>query len=349
MSLDLSDRDRYGDDVLFWAYLLIPPVTFGALIPVLDVLFNKVATVLNNWENHRTESEYQFHLTAKVLSFRLVNCFCSLYYYAFSGRHSILRLTVQLASFMVVGQCTKKVKEILLPCLKLKVKTWCANRALRKEMKRASDQKDDQRTPADTNSQCTSSAPARKTALSRRRLAQGGSEVWAEARLPVYRTFNDYAEVMVQFGYVTFFSMAFPLAPGFALLNNLVEIRSDAFKLCNNTRRPIAQKTSGIGVWFHALQLMSVLAVLTNLAHIGFTSDQFSQFFPNVTNAEKVVIIFAFEHAVLVVQSLVVAVSPREPAWVRRSIRREKHLSKERRRKLFAAQLRRKKDALALS
>ena len=182
------------------------------------------------------------------------------------------------------------------------------------------------------------------TALSRRRLTQGSSEVWAEARLPVYKTFGDYAEMMVQFGYVTFFSMAFPLAPGFALLNNLVEIRSDAFKLCNNTRRPVAQKASGIGVWFHALQLMSVLAVMTNLAHIGFTSDQFSQFFPNVTDAEKVVIIFAFEHAVLVVQSLVIAVSPREPAWVRRSIRREKFLSKERRRKLFAAQLMRKKE-----
>jgi hypothetical protein len=308
-----------------------------------------VATLLNNWENHRTESEYQFHLTAKVLSFRLVNCFCSLYYYAFSGRHSILRLTVQLASFMVVGQCTKKVKEVLLPCMKRKLKTWFANRALRKETKKAQEQKlPKAKTTADFTPEATeetvSAAASKKSALSRRRLEQGSSEVWAEARLPVYKTFGDYAEMMVQFGYVTFFSMAFPLAPGFALLNNLVEIRSDAFKLCNNTRRPIAQKASGIGVWFHALQLMSVLAVLTNLAHIGFTSDQFSQFFPGVTDAEKVVIIFAFEHAVLVVQSLVVAVSPREPGWVRRSIRREKFLSKERRRKLFAAQLRKKKE-----
>ena len=328
MSLDLSDRDRYGNDVLFWLYLLIPPITFGALIPVLDFFFNKVATVLNDWENHRTESEYQFHLTAKVLSFRLVNCFCSLYYYAFSGRHSILRLTVQLASFMVVGQCTKKIKEVLIPCLRRKLKTWFAQRALKKEKLKAEQKQ---------------KKVSLKT-LSRRRISQGSAEIWAEARLPVYKTFNDYAEMMVQFGYVTFFSMAFPLAPGFALLNNLVEIRSDAFKLCNNTRRPIAQKASGIGVWFHALQMMSVLAVLTNLAHIGFTSDQFSQFFPNVTDAEKVVIIFAFEHAVLVIQSIVVAVSPREPAWVRRSIKRENFLSKERRRKLIAEQLRQKRE-----
>ena len=36
----------------------------------------------------------------------------------------------------------------------------------------------------------------------------------------------------VQFGYVTLFSSAYPLAGLCALLNNMIEIRSDAFKLC---------------------------------------------------------------------------------------------------------------------
>lgn len=36
---------------------------------------------------------------------------------------------------------------------------------------------------------------------------------------------------MIQFGFITIFVMAFPLAPLFALINNALEIRIDAKKL----------------------------------------------------------------------------------------------------------------------
>ena len=40
----------------------------------------------------------------------------------------------------------------------------------------------------------------------------------------------------MQFGFITSFVAAFPLAPLFALLNNWVEIRLDAQKLVTETR-----------------------------------------------------------------------------------------------------------------
>lgn len=56
MSLSLSDRHVYGSDIQFWLYLLIPPILCGALIPMLDMMYLKLATLLNSWENHKTES-----------------------------------------------------------------------------------------------------------------------------------------------------------------------------------------------------------------------------------------------------------------------------------------------------
>lgn len=56
---------------------------------------------------------------------------------------------------------------------------------------------------------------------------------------------------VIQFGYVTCFSMSFPLAPLFALVNNFFEIRADAYKLCYNTQRPVARKAGGIGKQSH--------------------------------------------------------------------------------------------------
>ncbi|KAG8594948.1 hypothetical protein GDO81_001373 [Engystomops pustulosus] len=62
-------------------------------------------------------------------------------------------------------------------------------------------------------------------------------------------TFQDYQEMFVQFGYVVLFSSAFPLAAVCALVNNIIEIRSDAFKLCSGLQRPFGRRVDGIGQW----------------------------------------------------------------------------------------------------
>ena len=62
-------------------------------------------------------------------------------------------------------------------------------------------------------------------------------------------TFEDYLEMFIQFGYVTLFSSAYPLAALCALLNNLCEIRGDAFKLCFVHQRPFGQRVADIGTW----------------------------------------------------------------------------------------------------
>lgn len=55
--------------------------------------------------------------------------------------------------------------------------------------------------------------------------------------------------MFVQFGYVVLFSSAFPLAAVCALVNNIIEIRSDAFKLCSGFQRPFGCRVDGIGQW----------------------------------------------------------------------------------------------------
>uniref|UniRef100_A0A8C9FFL7 Anoctamin n=1 Tax=Pavo cristatus TaxID=9049 RepID=A0A8C9FFL7_PAVCR len=50
----------------------------------------------------------------------------------------------------------------------------------------------------------------------------------------------EYMEMIIQFGFVTLFVASFPLAPLFALLNNIIEIRLDAKKFVTELRRPVA-------------------------------------------------------------------------------------------------------------
>ena len=59
---------------------------------------------------------------------------------------------------------------------------------------------------------------------------------------------------VIQYGFVTIFVAAFPLAPLFALLNNVIEIRLDAYKFVTQWRRPLAARAEDIGKGMDFLQ-----------------------------------------------------------------------------------------------
>lgn len=58
-----------------------------------------------------------------------------------------------------------------------------------------------------------------------------------------------FVSAVIQFGFVTLFVASFPLAPLFALLNNIIEIRLDAKKFVAELRRPDAARAKDIGTY----------------------------------------------------------------------------------------------------
>ena len=79
---------------------------------------------------------------------------------------------------------------------------------------------------------------------------------------------DEYLELVIQYGFVTLFVAAFPLAPLFALINNVIEIRLDAYKYLTTLRRPLAQRAQDIGAWVNILQIITKISVLTNVSTI---------------------------------------------------------------------------------
>lgn len=79
-----------------------------------------------------------------------------------------------------------------------------------------------------------------------------------------YNFLREFVAVL-QYGFVTIFVAAFPLAPFFALLNNILEMRLDARKLLIFYRRPVSQRVKDIGVWYRILDSIGKLSVVTNV------------------------------------------------------------------------------------
>ena len=122
--------------------------------------------------------------------------------------------------------------------------------------------------------------------------------------------FEDYNELVIQYGFVTLFVVAYPLIPLLAMLNNAIELNVDAFKLCSVHRRPFPRPgVTSIGVWFFFLRLMSNIAIGTNIALLLFTSTLFED-----TSASTRLLIFILaEHVGLGIKCGVELLIPHEP------------------------------------
>ncbi len=84
---------------------------------------------------------------------------------------------------------------------------------------------------------------------------------------------SSFSSAVIQFGFVTMFVASFPLAPLFALINNIFELRADAMNFAVNFRRPVSEEVKNIGVWFRILEILTKISVLVNSFVIAFTTE----------------------------------------------------------------------------
>ncbi|KAM9264208.1 anoctamin-6 [Cariama cristata] len=230
------------------------------VIMILNVVYEKVAILITDFELPRTQTDYENSLTTKMFLFQFVNYYSSCFYIAFFkgkfvghpgnpvywlGKYRneecdpggcLLELTTQLAIIVGGKAIWNNIQEVLLPWVKNLIGRYCA--AARSE-------KVVPRWEQDYHLQ-----PIGKLGL-----------------------FYEYLEMVIQFGFVTLFVASFPLAPLLALINNMLEIRLDAWKLTTQFRRMVPQKAQDIGAWQPIMQGIAILAVVTNAMIIAFTSD----------------------------------------------------------------------------
>ncbi|XP_078141956.1 anoctamin-8 [Centroberyx gerrardi] len=128
-------------------------------------------------------------------------------------------------------------------------------------------------------------------------------------------TFQDYQEMFVQFGYVVLFSSAFPLAAMCALINNIIEIRSDAFKLCTGLQRPFGLRVESIGQWQTAMEAMGLIAIIVNCYLIG-QCGQLQRLFPWLSPEMAIISIVILEHFAILLKYIIHVAIPDIPTWV---------------------------------
>ncbi|WKY03920.1 hypothetical protein Q1695_005136 [Nippostrongylus brasiliensis] len=155
------------------------------------------------------------------------------------------------------------------------------------------------------------------------------SQAELESLMAVYdRPLDDYLEMFIQFGYVLLFSPAFPLAAVCAVINNVIEIRVDAFKLCNTVQRPFGRQVKDIGAWQKAMELLGMLGVMVNCALIG-QSGLVQRIWPGLSWGGQILIVVVLEHVILASKIIIDLAVPDVPHWIRIETAKQEHYRRE--------------------
>ena len=99
------------------------------------------------------------------------------------------------------------------------------------------------------------------------------ARVRSEAELDVYDVSTDLREMVVQFGYLTLFSVVWPVTGVSFLINNWVELRSDAVKICVEMQRPTPHRADSIGPWLDSLTFLTWLGSISTAALVYLFSN----------------------------------------------------------------------------
>ncbi|XP_046403150.1 anoctamin-1-like [Ischnura elegans] len=235
------------------------------IIIVLDLVYYRVADWLTNMENPVTQADYDRSYVLKVYVFEFFNCYSSLFYIAFMKGHlytypgdsampllaqdtcdsgsCMAELLIQLLVIMGGKQLLNLFEEIIIP----RTKRWIKSHKI----------------VLGGGGDTTQTVKVKQRWEKDFHLSPENPKIFCKEIL----------EIVIQYGFVTMFVAAFPLAPLFAVINNIAEIRVDADKLLRQYRRALPRRIKKLASWDSIQHAVTYLAVAVNGCIIAFTSE----------------------------------------------------------------------------
>lgn len=261
----------------------MPTILLAVAIPYISSSLEGVATLLTEYENHRTADQHEMSLTQKIFILSIITNYLPILLTAFvyvpfgdvvvpslkrvlqrlipslepkfsarAFRPDTDRLRNEVIALTVTGQISSFFEENILPLLKHKFQGWY------REYRRTHS-KDAMLLSIVTDE--PDEAKFLKTCRNQATLLQ-------------YNVQEDIAELVLQFGYLALFSPVWPLISLGFLINNWVELRSDFAKICIEHKRPVPSRAEGIGPWVLSLDILTWLGSISTAAIVHlFHSD----------------------------------------------------------------------------
>ncbi|CAE7667975.1 ANO7 [Symbiodinium microadriaticum] len=239
---------------------LIASVVNAVQIQIFNYYYESLVDDLTEWENHRTDTEFEDSMITKLYLFQFVNSYASFFYVAFiassipseTSAHGdcgastcMIPLGLNLAIIFGVQEAVTITTDGIIPYLLHRYRSFRLKEYAQEE-------------------------------FGQQDLPQISKEFLLDGYDILKGALGEYAEMAVQFGYILLFATALPIAPLMGLATCLLESKADTFKFLFLKRRPRMKGAEDIGMWQTIFTLTASAAIVTNAAIAVFTMDIFN-------------------------------------------------------------------------
>jgi len=256
-------------------------------VVIFDYIYKIIIFYLTQFENHRTQTEYENSFVRKTFVMKFLNGFMSLYYLGFVQPYfypnsfkdrdgnvlvgtelndRVLEdLALQTAMLFVSLIFVNNATEMLLPIfMKWWNKDFHEESAVRREANK---------------DECTD-------------------------------TLDDMSEIVMVYAYVSLFLISNPMLPILGILFALIEFVVDRNKYQHLCQRMIPQNCNGIGTWNDCLRFIAYFGIVTNIALLTWRTNQVGNAFgEGYENAFFIIVTLAVTSVMLVFEQTISDVS----------------------------------------
>lgn len=288
-----------GDTATFAS--TIASVLNAIQIQIFNYIYARVSVQLNDAENHRTDTLYEDSLITKTFVFQFINSYISFFFLAFVLPFSE-KYPAQMQGGSLWQACVTSDDDNITTCLQLPADEqdactlcqntfdgyegqcnatscmiplatnvliilgtalvlntflgillpWMAWKGRKKEETKIEDSDD---------------------FIPEEKLTPAEKEYLLMEYDTMTNSIADYADTAIQYGYLTLFVSALPIAPFFTVIINNIKMKLSTYKLTYYYQRPLLIGAQDIGTWQTIYATMSVIAVVTNAGILCFTMN----------------------------------------------------------------------------
>jgi hypothetical protein len=263
-------------------------VLLTGLVPTITTVLTEIATRLNDFENWETTEAYDAAMTQKIFILNFITSYLPIFLTAFvylpfgsllvpyldifqltvrPFAENEKQLTTPKAGFVV--NPSRLRKQVIYFTVTAQIVNFVMETAMPYVQRRVFRKYKEIKTERAAKKGATPNAAAEDIPEEAEFLAR----VRNEAELPVYDVSTDLREMVVQFGYLSLFSVVWPLTPISFLVNDWFELRSDAFKICLEMQRPTPHRADSIGPWLDSLGFLTWMGSITSAALVYMFSN----------------------------------------------------------------------------
>ena len=153
-----------------------------------------------------------------------------------------------------------------------------------------------------------------------------------------------YVDIFIQFGFLSFYIVAWPLSPVVLIVWNLIIMKVDVHLLTQYFKKKISENAVDIGPWMRVMEIFMIISIINNTLIMIISLKSFANEM-QINSSTYFWMILGIEHFILSIMFILINWVKSQPKWVRnvlklqylsmKNIRKEKEI-------LFEEELQRK-------